>query len=378
MQHALAIAQIVPVVLIHTAAYDRCLLGGLAQVPRSADGHILPAEAPPALCEHEQVEPRAVLLVIALKVPAGLGHKATYLAGQEHLGEDGAVVVQEVAPAVVPHGERHAAGSLGCLQPQVHRLIGGIGLLEPLHGEAGLQVAVTAHKEEAVGIDTSVGVEYGELEDARRGQGRCIEGGHALACPTSETRQRLEGDQAPLVHEGECQTVGRELGRCAYGGPPAGALLLEVQRHALRVGIGQAAFGHRAVSGHEAHLLCLASHGGDHKGAAPTVLHPGRVLATIEPAIGPLAIAPGGLESHAAGQTRHQASALGKDREGERATVHVLAEVAALAPERHIAGEDAWLLRTVIHGEDTAVEFLVVAEIGFLKLPRVEPPYGEG
>ena len=158
-----------------------------------------------------------------------------------------------------------------------------------------------------------VGVEYGELEDARRGQGRCIEGGHALACLTSETRQRLEGDQAPLVHEGECQTVGRELGRCAYGGPPAGALLLEVQRHALRVGIGQAAFGHRAVSGHEAHLLCLACHRGDHEGAAPTVLHPGRVLATIEPAIGPLAIAPGGLESHAAGQARHQASALGED-----------------------------------------------------------------
>ena len=200
------------VLLIHTPSQYGCLFGRLAQFPCSAYGHILPSEAPPALCEHQQVQCRPPFLIVPLEVPARIGYESPYLAGQQHLGEDASVVVQEIAHVVVPHGERYASSCLSCFHPQAHRLVGCIFRLEPLDGECGFHVAAVPCEEESVGIHIAASVKYGQLIYPRTVQQRVAYLKLPAVRSCLQSLQPAECHCPSLMHEGECQVPGGQVG----------------------------------------------------------------------------------------------------------------------------------------------------------------------
>ena len=95
-------------VVVGGTCQDGCQLGRLGQFPCSPHRHIAPVEASPALCEHQQIQSSTPFLVVLLEVPARIGHKPAYLAGQKHLSEDVSAVIQTVASLIVPHAQRDA------------------------------------------------------------------------------------------------------------------------------------------------------------------------------------------------------------------------------------------------------------------------------
>ena len=109
-------------------APGECLpfLGQEVEVGGVQPGHHAPVVAPPSLHHHEQVEVRAAGAVIVLfKVIPRVFHESFQFAGQQHLGEYGAVVVGRLVGGVVSDGERDAGGGVrrvGEAERQLHRL----------------------------------------------------------------------------------------------------------------------------------------------------------------------------------------------------------------------------------------------------------------
>ena len=152
-------------VAVHGTRDNLRVLCGMCDVPGSLDGHLLPVEASPALCHHQQVEGAAVLLIVLLEEVVGLRHEAFDFAGEQHLCHDISTVEGIVSVNGIAHGERH-----GLVRHQmdrgdvdVNRLEGRILILEARVLQRGLCEFRTCDEEEAVGIDMSDAVEHGDL-----------------------------------------------------------------------------------------------------------------------------------------------------------------------------------------------------------------------
>ena len=93
------------VIGINLSYEDGSLFIGLGKVPYATHSHAAPVESSPALRHHQQIQCFPVLVVILLEVPSWVGHKALYLAGQQHFRHDAAVVKRQVCAVGIPYSQ---------------------------------------------------------------------------------------------------------------------------------------------------------------------------------------------------------------------------------------------------------------------------------
>ena len=390
---------------VDRAGYDLRMLGGMRQLEHPRNGHLLPVEAPPALCHHQQVECAAVLLVVALEEVIGLWHEAFDFRCQEHLGHDISAVEGIVGVHGVAHRERD--GLPGHQMGRRHVEIDALERLILLFGARELQRRF-AHvgprdEEEAVGIDMTYAVEDGHLIDASAPALLTVTGRQLNDLADTITLQRRKMLQTALVHHRESERRAPRL--AGYGDVkiPLSRRAVEprLQRHAL----GLDAFDFLAYSLRTLRapwllrrrkycLVILTLLGREGERAAPAVLsrHGLYDLAAVvryRHALFPrpkrqrsllhLTLARGGLESHAAGHAGHQIAAFGEEREAQLRCFRFTLEIAAQRAKGHISIEIAVGLRFVVNGEDARIELLVVAEEilghGFVVEPVLGGPH---
>ena len=369
-------------ITIHGSGYHLGMFGRMSDFPRPLDGHILPVEASPALGEHQQVEGPAMFLVVALEEVFGLGHKALDLRGQQHLGEDGAAVEGVVGMYGIADGKRYrlVGNEVGGGDIEVDGLERLILFTRTRDHQRGLREVGTGDKEKAVGIDMADGVEDGNLMDADRPTSlplSVMEGSELNLSGRGATCVNLFKEfETALAHNSNAKgltgglALGRDVEEPVAGGAVAtdlegyslGLHGLDVLRHSLRF-LGVAGL----VVGCEHSFVLLSFLGREDKGATASVLGDGGgedllPMQQLKGALAHLAFAGGCFESHTAGDSRHEVSALGEEREAKLGGLRLILEITAKGTECHIAVVVAIDLGFVVNGEDTGVELLVVAE----------------
>ena len=164
--------------LAQVAGFLEVRVGPLRTVDTPADGlelfrqpgqfqrfhvrHLAPFVAPPSLHHHQAVQGLPADAVVGFEVVSGILHETLQLAGEEHFGEQGAVVVARLVRRPVAHGQREGGhGVCRSVQLQVER--DGVERLirgpDAGDGEGHGGIVVVVDEEEAVGVDAPFAVE---------------------------------------------------------------------------------------------------------------------------------------------------------------------------------------------------------------------------
>ena len=342
-------------------------LGQEVEVGGVQPGHHAPAVAPPSLHHHEQVEVCAAGAVIVLfKVIPRVFHESFQFAGQQHLGEYGAVVVGRLVGGVVSDGERDAGGGVRRVveaERQLHRFEGRVLRLDAPGGDSRPVVVVAVDEGEAVGVDSSSRVEEGDLVHARGepfqgyfdGGLPAVRRAYLREIPADTRAEHLQAEPAFRV-----------------SAPPDGdaheaVVLRDGERVTLRLRLGEFRLVVLPAMAEDG-LVALSLRRGEGERAAPSVFSPCpccRLPVLVEDVDVGLQVASVPvvqLEGDAVGHSGNEVSALGVELQIDHGLPPSVLVIPPHGPEGHVLGIPPRLFRFVEHGEDARIELVVVAE----------------
>ena len=329
-------------ICVHLAAHHLGYLGHVLECECSGYGHRVPVESAPALYHEQEVECAAVFLVVSLEVVAGVFDEASNLAAQEHFGVDITVVEGVFGVCCVSHGQADGASGGAALYAHLDGRVWFEGL--------GHDTVAQVGSFECHGLVRNLAQFLEVLEDSLAGD--CHS--EFLACNASGSHE-MDVHFAVVLADVHHASVGLHVGQFLL----AGAFLPGELGGIFSVGCGCEL--HAAASAlfglGLGHLVACCVEDGE----CAFEMHPFVVI---------------GLEGYPVGGACHEVSALGIEVEHGLGDAVVGLEVASQWTQRHVVLVFAWCLRFVIDGEDSAVEFLVVAIVFACHLLVEEPSLG--